>query len=331
MKFSVNLDGIQRTMVDLNLANNHLQSIGKDIMRNFDKLQTLDISGNGLMEIQASSFVDCPNLKILNLAHNHLRNLRKGTFANQISYEELDISFNNIARLDSETFGNDNVLHLDLSGNELKTIPRHALSSIRNSITKLILRQNKIRSIEAVDFAGMSNLTELELADNYIETIDESAFSMMPKLESLDLSHNPIISWDPRAFKELSPSMQMLNLADTGLYSLPKITNRDIRHFNISHNKIRELNPNDLGNYHKLVTFDISFNEVGDLSPKLFEILVALKHLNISGNPIEILTENHMKPLYYTLRSLFTFIAPMLCASTALHYQCLHSSKTTMR
>uniref|UniRef100_A0A915B1N2 Chaoptin n=2 Tax=Parascaris univalens TaxID=6257 RepID=A0A915B1N2_PARUN len=295
----VDLSAVKRSLCSLNLSHNQLQSIGKETMRDFDQMNTLDLSNNGLIEVQSNAFLACPKLRILNLSYNHLRTLYKGTFANQESYENLCLAHNAIVGLDADTFGVDNVQYLDLSNNELKKVPQHALASIRNSIATLNLKGNRIRSLDVLDFNGMNNLSELILADNHIETIEEAAFASMPKLMKLDLSHNPVVSWNPHAFKELSHSIESLNLANTGLFSLPRITNRGLRHLNISKNKIHELSASDLLNHNKLISFDISFNNFKKIDPQLFDTLVELKHLNISGNRIERLTEKHFESLYH--------------------------------
>ncbi|VDM45294.1 unnamed protein product [Toxocara canis] len=296
---TIDLSAVKRSLTSLNLAHNQLQSIGKETMRDFDQLSTLDLSHNGIIEVQSNAFLACPKLSTLNLSHNHLRTLRKGTFANQETYTTLCLAHNAIVGLDADTFGVDNVHNLDLSNNELKNVPQHALASIRNSISTLNLRGNRIRSLDVLDFGGMNNLSELVLADNHIETIEEAAFASMQKLMKLDLSHNPVVSWNPHAFKELSHSIESLNLANTGLFSLPKITNRGLRHLNISWNKIHELSANDLVNHNKLISFDISYNNFKKIDPQLFDTLVELKHLNISGNRVEKLSEKHFEGLYH--------------------------------
>lgn len=53
-------------------------------MRDFDQMNTLDLSNNGIIEVQSNAFLACPKLSILNLSYNHLRTLYKGTFANQV-------------------------------------------------------------------------------------------------------------------------------------------------------------------------------------------------------------------------------------------------------
>ncbi|VDN18285.1 unnamed protein product [Gongylonema pulchrum] len=296
---TVDLNAAKRTLVYLDLAHNQLQSIGKNMFDDFNQLRILKLGHNELIEVQSNAFLTCPQLSELDLSHNHLRIIHKGTFANQKAYESLKLRHNVIISLDTDTFGVDNVQKLDLAYNELKKIPRHAFSSVRNSITVLDLRGNRIRSIDTNDFDGMGNLTELILADNHIETIEEAAFSKMQKLMKLDLSHNPITSWNPHAFQDLSSTIEALNLASTGLFSLPRIDNRGLRQLNISNNKIHGLSAADFLHHRKLTTLDISHNSLKEIDPEIFVGLVELKHLNICGNLIVKFTDKHLQALYY--------------------------------
>ncbi|EFO25703.1 leucine Rich Repeat family protein [Loa loa] len=295
---TIDLHSAKRTLTYLNLAYNQLQSIGKNLLYDFGQLKVLKLDHNELIEVQSNAFAMCKWLTELNLSHNHLRILHKGTFAEQNIYDSLILRNNAIISLDRDTFGVNNVHKLDLAYNELKKIPHHAFSSIQNSLTNLNLRGNRIRSINANDFDGMENLTELVLADNHIETIEEAAFSKMQKLIKLDISHNPITSWNPHAFRDLSNAMEILDLANTGLFSLPKIYNHGLRLLNISNNKIHELNAAHLINNRKLVTFDISYNNFKELDSEMFAELVELKHLNVTGNPVIKVTDRHLRNLY---------------------------------
>ncbi|VBB28104.1 unnamed protein product [Acanthocheilonema viteae] len=295
---TINLHPAKRTLMHLNLAHNQLQSIGKNMLYDFGQLKVLKINHNELIEIQSNAFAMCTWLTELDLSYNHLRILHKGLFTKQNIYDSLVLRNNAIISLDMDTFGANNVRKLDLAYNELKKIPQHALSSIQNSLTNLNLRGNRIRSITIDDFDGMENLEELILADNHIEIIEEAAFSKIQKLIKLDVSHNPITSWNPHALRDLSNTIETLDLANTGLFSLPKIDNHGLRVLNISNNKIHEVNVAQLINNRKLTTFDISYNNFKELDPNMFAELVELKHLNITGNPVIRVTDEHLRNLY---------------------------------
>ncbi|VDN01367.1 unnamed protein product [Thelazia callipaeda] len=295
---TIDLTPAKRTLVYLNLAHNQLQSIGKNMLYDFSQLKVLKLNHNELIEVQNNALTTCKVLTELDLSYNHLTTLHKSTFANQNVYDSLILRNNAITNMDTGTFGVDNVRKLDLAYNELKKIPRHALISIQKSLTILNLKGNWIQLLQANDFEGMENLTELILTDNHIDTVEEAAFSKLQRLIKLDLSHNPITSWNPHAFRDLSKAVEVLDLANTGLFSLPKIDNSGLRLLNISSNKIHEISAVCLSHNRKLTTLDISYNNVRELSPQLLTDLVELKHLNLSGNPIAEVTDKHLRNLY---------------------------------
>uniref|UniRef100_A0A914VXV3 Chaoptin n=1 Tax=Plectus sambesii TaxID=2011161 RepID=A0A914VXV3_9BILA len=295
---SISIQDAKRTLVQLNLAGNKLQALEKETMNGFESLLTLDLSRNGLIEIQRNSFLGCPKLTNINLRMNYLKILYKGTFAHQEIFTKLDLSNNVLESIDPDTFGLDNVHEIDFSSNHLKNIPYNALNSIRNSLAVLDLSHNRITSLESTYFDGLRNLSVLILSGNKIETIEEAAFKGLHKLRVLDLSHNPVTTWDPQAFKELSHSIELLNLANTGLFSLPKISHRGLRHLNLSLNSIYELAASDLKPLSKLVTLDLSYNNIVNVKPELLSDLFDLRHLNLSGNSIAALIEQHFQGLH---------------------------------
>lgn len=70
---------------------------------------------------------------------------------------------------------------LDLSGNELASIPAHT--------PHILVFDNQL-----------SFLTKLDLSSNQISTIGDSAFYYMPNLEWVDLSNNPLVRLDSCLF-----------------------------------------------------------------------------------------------------------------------------------
>lgn len=63
-------------------------------------------------------------------------------------------------------------------------------------------------------------------------------------------------------------------------------------------NKIHELSFADVSSHRKLSILDISYNNFKEINPNVFENLVELKHLNISGNPIVRITRQHLQSLF---------------------------------
>ncbi|KAK5981733.1 Leucine Rich repeat-containing domain protein [Trichostrongylus colubriformis] len=144
----------------------------------------------------------------------------------------------------------------------------------------------------------MRNLTRLVISRNRIETIEEGAFEHLPALKYLDISNNPVSTWSPSAFKDMSVTMDDLNLANTGLFSIPRMSHNAIRHFNLSMNKIYDISRSDLAKTSHLHTLDISYNNLLRFEHDAFDDLVNLITLNISGNPITEILGEQLESLY---------------------------------
>ncbi|VDM62386.1 unnamed protein product [Angiostrongylus costaricensis] len=272
---------ILRSLVRLNLANNFLETTKKVILDGADALREMSLRNNGIFEIQNNAFICCPKLSMIDLSHNHLRMIRKETFLQQEFLHYLDISHNGLQSFQPGCFGKNNILSLNIASNELDRIPTEALEAISDMLTTLNLNNNRIRTLDATQFLGLRNLTQLTISGNLIEAIEEAAFEHLPVLKYLDISDNPVTTWSPSAFKDMSSSIHTLNLANTGLFSIPRMSYYAIQNFNLSMNKIHNIDRSDIARTSQLVSLDISFNNLLRLQDNVFVDLIYLKTLNI--------------------------------------------------
>ncbi|KAI6193751.1 hypothetical protein M3Y96_01052000 [Aphelenchoides besseyi] len=281
----------------LNLRHNNLEFIDTFLLLGCHKLLHLDLSLNSIMEIHVDAFQTAKKLKFLDLSGNQLPTIWRETFSHQELLEILDLSYNYLSFLEPGVFGKDNVVKLSLRRNNFSIIPTKALGSIRKSLKELDLSFNSIRVLDTSDFSGLHGITKLILSHNKIETIEANAFEDMPWLEYLDLSNNPITTWSPHVFRGISNVLKGINMAATGLFSLPKLTNKSVRFLNISSNKIYELQTVDVEQLKKLKILDLSNNNLRELSSTVLRVLSQLKHLNLNGNRIQELNKEHFSHL----------------------------------
>ncbi|XGW09434.1 hypothetical protein V3C99_011606, partial [Haemonchus contortus] len=294
----MDLTCILRSLIHLDLGHNLLESFKKNMMDGADKLQEIILRGNGILELQAHAFGCCPRLSTIDLSQNHLRTIHKETFSDQELLHHLDISHNAVLHLQPGCFGKNNILSLDVAGNELPSVPTDALRSTSASLAILNLDRNRIRTLDSSQFFELRNLTKLIISRNRIETIEEGAFEHLPALKYLDISNNPVSTWSPSAFRDMSSTMNDINLANTGLFSIPRMSHHAIRHFNLSMNKIYDISRYDLARTAQLHSLDISFNNLPRFEHDVFDDLVNLKMLNISGNPIKEILGEQLETLY---------------------------------
>ncbi|CAD6199920.1 unnamed protein product [Caenorhabditis auriculariae] len=279
----------------------HSLHLSNNALREFSyatEIEEVDLSHNGLIEVENDAFSECRKLAAISIAHNYIRNLWKGTFIYQQTLHVLDISHNDILFLHQGTFGKNNVLELLAAGNKLSRVPIEALSTTNSALNRLDLSSNKIKIVESSQLTGFKNLTYLSFAQNRVDSVEEGAFEHLTSLKTLDLSNNPVTSWSPTAFRDLSHSIISVNVANTGLFSIPKFSHRSLQSLNISHNKIYEMSDRDMAPLAKLVSLDMSYNNVKVIEPDVFQQLLHLKNLNISANPISHIHDEHIDRLY---------------------------------
>ncbi|KOX76064.1 Leucine-rich repeat transmembrane neuronal protein 2, partial [Melipona quadrifasciata] len=133
-----------RELQEIHLAYTGLRNLHKSILTQLDQLLVLNLVGNRLNSDDETTFLGLIRLIALDLSYNALTRVRSGTCSfcrsstsnntiNQIesnaflplyNFHTLELSGNAIASVDPLTFRDcSNLKELDLSGNELTTMP----------------------------------------------------------------------------------------------------------------------------------------------------------------------------------------------------------------
>lgn len=122
---------------------------------------------------------------------------------------------------------------LDLSGNNLVTLPRHAFrrAGLIN-LQKIYLSDCKIGSIDDTAFAQLTNLVELDLSDNLLTEVPAQAFSHVPALRDLQLRGNRLHEISSDSFDH-TPSLVRLDLSYAGIR---KVSSRAFVHLTLLEN-----------------------------------------------------------------------------------------------
>ncbi|GMR36734.1 hypothetical protein PMAYCL1PPCAC_06929 [Pristionchus mayeri] len=295
---SVELSCLKSSLHRLSLSHNQLQTVEEDLLEGAHSLSSLSLSHNQLLSIHSAAFSSVPSLSSIHLSHNHLRLIRKGTFSHQRSLSLLDLSHNALVSLHPQVLGTNNVNELRLNANQLVSIPVEGIRSASDSLSSLHLSDNSITSVDALQFVNLSNLRTLVLAGNRIHSLEEEAFSSLSRLEYLDLSRNPFSSWHPNSFKALSEGILSVNLASTGLFSIPKFDSPELVSLDFSSNKITEMDSSQLDSLPRLRSLNLSSNSLSTLHDRLFTNLSTLETLDLSSNPLHSFSDTHLTQLH---------------------------------
>nr|QNL15317.1 toll-like receptor 12.2 [Littorina littorea] len=173
----------------------------------------LMFNGISFGDMDDDSFAGCPNLQTLQLNHNVFDRVDENKFV--------------------KLFGNlTNLQRLYICGVGLQKLSAEMLSGFK-SLNKLLLYNNKIRSLPDGVVDSLLNLTVLDLGSNQISVVRQTTFSpaMRQGLQRLDLSGNPFYcscdlrwfqSWlasSPKALKYPYFRYTCSNLPDTNVTS----------------------------------------------------------------------------------------------------------------
>ncbi|KAG6447385.1 hypothetical protein O3G_MSEX004950 [Manduca sexta] len=219
--------GIDYDAQVLLLSNNNFITFPTSL-KNFTRVEVLDLSGNHLSRPLPSYLQEWTTLSTLNLSNNNYDTWVSD--GQRYTIKRLDLSKNKINSIEDDAFKGMSRLHfLDLSENRIYDLPPQVFAEAENldslylcrnylsdvprfqshSMRVLTLSSCQITNIDVNSLAGMTSLLEIDLSINQIETIPDNLASNT--LQELDLSFNSISSLSDRTFSSL-PHLAVLDL-----------------------------------------------------------------------------------------------------------------------
>ncbi|XP_076022686.1 toll-like receptor 9 isoform X1 [Genypterus blacodes] len=235
--------------VCLDLSSNYMsQSLKKGPFETMKKLVYLNMAFNRIDLYYSDAFIGLrPTLRVLDLSNNqfhfemkgmghrfeflqHLTNLEVLSLANnkigmridqRLISSSLKYLYFSGNHLDYMWASNNNYIHffqnlsnliyLDISENELRSVSRHVLCSLPRSIKTLSISNNRLKYFPWENITALSNLCHLDLRSNHLTYLPYAAIQFGMNLSLLDLSHNRIGSV-PMTFFENFQSLRYLYL-----------------------------------------------------------------------------------------------------------------------
>lgn len=180
----------------LHLDYNSLTEVNSGSLYGLTSLQQLFLSNNSIARINPDGWKFCQKLRELNLSYNNLTRLDEGSLAVLGDLHTLRLGHNSISHINEGAFrGLKAVRVLELDHNDISgTIEdtNGAFSGL-DSLNKLTLFGNKIKSVAKKAFSGLETLEHLNLGENAIRSIQPDAFSKMRNLKSLLIQSNSFL------------------------------------------------------------------------------------------------------------------------------------------
>ncbi|KAM9326761.1 leucine-rich repeats and immunoglobulin-like domains protein 1 [Gastrophryne carolinensis] len=153
-----------RSLQQLYLSNNSISKISSGGWSFCQKLQELVLSHNNLTRLDGGSLADLGSLTVLRLSHNAISLVAEGAFKGLQRLRILELDHNEISGTIEDTngafIGLDSLNKLSLFGNKIKSVARNAFSGL-GALEHLNLGGNAIRSVQAEAFGEMKMLKEL--------------------------------------------------------------------------------------------------------------------------------------------------------------------------
>lgn len=252
-------------------------------------LEELALDANIIKTVDDEDFANLPKLKTLDLSHNEIESVSETAFQNSSQLQYIDMSHNKINELKSDTFLGTIRLNLDLSHNNLSFMSKGIFERPKvMMLQSLDLSHNMFEKVP-VDVLQSQYffLDTLKISHNQISDIPSDA-NVLVNIKEIDLSFNPLTEESINNVLNEPKTVRELNMAGTGILTVPVLETPFLTHLNLSHNKISVLNEEILGKP-SLELLDVSHNEIPNLSFGLTSAWPQqkdLKYLDVSANPI---------------------------------------------
>jgi hypothetical protein len=148
-------------------------------------LHYIDLSNNNITEFRMSDFNGYASISVLNLSSNGVSEIDEDSFKELINVTHIYLSDNNISYLPPSTFNhNANLRKLYLKSNPL-TLPKNKSILQSDSIKYLDIAYCNITVLPADIFAAVPNLVAMRLDGNVLTNITTETFEPLRNLEEI--------------------------------------------------------------------------------------------------------------------------------------------------
>lgn len=289
-----------RQLTYLNLAYNFLPDLVPRIFFGLTRLDDLDLSFNPLGKLNSDIFSDVSLLKSFKCAGCQLTTLDDAILGTLQELRAIDLQNNRLTQLPINLYVTPNLISLQMNGNQISFIERHAVTNSR--LTHLYLAHNRIVRIEPEAFHN-SSLSDLDLAYNRLTIFSPDGLRRtLNQLKVLKLSGNSLNVLQLKSILKEARNLHHLGLGDVGLTGLPPdlfLYGETIRLLNLSANYLSQLSNELFITCPNLEELDLSLNNFDGLSNETIDFIsrtTSLRRLRLEGNPWQC-DQCHVSPL----------------------------------
>uniref|UniRef100_A0A8D0D493 Leucine rich repeat and fibronectin type III domain containing 1 n=1 Tax=Sander lucioperca TaxID=283035 RepID=A0A8D0D493_SANLU len=163
---------IDRKTVELRLTDNFITIIRRKDFFNMTSLVHLTLSRNTISQVTPHAFVGLRSLRALHMDGNRLSVIKTDYFKGLINLRHLILGNNQIHQVAPTSFDEfvSTIEDLDLSNNNLRTLPWEAIARMTN-INTLTLDHNLIDHIGAGTFTLLTKLVRLDMTSNRLQKL----------------------------------------------------------------------------------------------------------------------------------------------------------------
>lgn len=315
-----------RNLKDLKIEYCKIRYVPSMVLHALRDLKTLSLRTHNSdwaaanLELHPESFRGLTELKEMDLADNNIWSLPTEVFCPLFSLKQLNLTANrltDIAQLGFSDWGNGpsqpgkacntGLETLDLSHNDISTIPNNGLSALR-SLTQLMLQDNLLIEIADRAFVGLQSLQVLNISSNQLVALPPELFQLSRALTQIHLQNNSLSVLAPGLFEGLD-RLEVLDLSQNKLTST--WINRDtfaglvrLVVLNLGHNELTKIDQNVFHGLYSLQILHLEHNTIDSIANNAFADLKNLHALTLSSNRLKRIEAFHLSELY-VLNQLF--------------------------
>lgn len=256
-------------LIYINLSENKLTTLPKDVFQKNTFIEELNLSFNSIDFLPSDIFKGISNMAILNLNYNEFSSA-PNFYAPDL--QRLYFAYNKIRIIDNFMFKSfESLDHLDLHGNGIQKIQVNAFIALKE-LKEIDLSFNDLTAIKSTLFLGNDKLDSIKLNDN-------------PRLNKLPIDGFLSYSNLAKSFYHFDVSNCDISEINEGTFiSMPALST-----LNLSGNNLRVIRKNVFTPLTKLVDLDLSFNAIEFIDNAAFSNNRNLRKLQLANNRLETL------------------------------------------